>query len=153
MDRKEGSVFGLAVVPPPFVPAPVDMGLSTTMGRHLTHNEQRAVAEWHLEMLVIEAQAAKTEFAVSKIGEINQHASSVFEMSVAYVFSLKEQAHGQPYQAYSDEFSTRLLAAMGRHMLGAVEVGGTIIGKEVHRALYPEPEPPEPRSLWRRVIG
>ena len=76
--------------------------------------------------------------------------------------AVKNDAQGKDHQAYVDEFCLRGTEALGRHLLGTMEVGATGIAIEVNRSLYPPPppeEPPElprehrPRSLWEVLFG
>jgi len=151
MTKRNESVLGLAPLAPP-------TGLSTnghlapfSPGRALTKDQRRILEEWHKETLVIDTTAAKTVFGMSKIAEIHQHASIKFDETVDYILAVKEEEHSREHQQYVDEFSTRQIQLLAKHLLGAIEVGGTNIGIEIHRSLYLLSEP-EQRSFWQRLL-
>ncbi len=153
---KESDFFGLSTTTTAFGLSTNGMSFLTSPGRDLSRDEQHICEEWNKQMMVIDAQADKTAFATTKIGEVHRHGALTFSTTLEYVLALKEEAEGEEYQLYMAEFSKRQLQMLGRHMLGAVEVGSSHIGGEIHRSLYPPPEPPpppEPRSLWKRLFG
>ncbi|MCL5960829.1 MAG: hypothetical protein M1358_16270 [Chloroflexi bacterium] len=121
--------------------------------RSLSRDEQRTLDEYHKEILVIDATAHKTLFGMTKIGQIHQHGALKFDETTGYILNIKNQSRGREHQAYVNEFSAHQIQMLAGHLIGAMEVGGTNIGMEVHRSLYPLPEPPEPRSLWKRLFG
>lgn len=152
---KESDVFGLSNASTAYGLSIFDQAFPATPARSLSKDEQRVCDEWNKQMLVIDSQTDKTTFGTTKIGEIHRHGTLTFHESVAYVLDLKSEAANKEHQNYMDEFTKRQLQMLGRHVLGAIEVGSSHIGAEIHRPLYPEPEPetPEPRSLWQRLFG
>jgi hypothetical protein len=153
MTKKEGSLLGL--------PAPDSFGSSFSTGNivplraghQLSKDEQRVMAEWHKTQLVIEATAARAVFGISKVTEIHQHGSLTFEEATAAILAIKDKAHGKEHEAFMEEFTSRQIPLMARHLFGAIDVSVTNIGLELHRSLYPEPEKPEPLSVWKRLFG
>ena len=134
----------------------------TAVTTSLTRFEPRAalapraavlVEEAAIQNLTIEAQAVKTGFAMSKIGELHQHGAHVFDDTLTEIVEVKEQSRGREHQAIVDEFTQRQISMFGRQTLGALEVGGTVIAREIHRGLYVEPLPPRRRGFFARLFG
>lgn len=148
MSRKDENVLGLA----PLSPVP---SLSTDLvpfnpSRALTRDERRITEEWRKQTLVIEGTTAKTILGQTEIAELHKHGACVFDDSVSYIVGIKEEARGKEHQVYVDEFTTRQIQSLARHLLGAIEVGATNIGFEINRSLYP---PPEKRGFFERLFG
>lgn len=155
MTRKEG-LLGLA----PLDREPVSNGNGDLQlfdsQRALTKEEQRTVDEFRSQMRVIEAINAKTSFGMAKIAELHEHAAVEFDDTVGYILRIKDQPRGKEHQLYINEFTSHQVNALARHLMGAVEVGATAIGAEIHRPLYFAPEPPPPpkrRSLREALWG
>lgn len=121
--------------------------------RALTKDEQRTIDEFRKQRLVIEATEIKTDFGMTKIGEMHEHATVEFDDNVGYILEIKASQRGKEHQAYMDEFVKHQIQHMARNLAAAVEVGATGIGMEIHRSLYLLPEPPEPRSLCKMLFG
>lgn len=115
-----------------------------------TRDERKIGVEYGKQTLVIEAQAAKTIFAQTKIADINRHVAVVFDVTAGFIVETKEIARGQEHQAYVDEFANRQIQIFARHMLGTVEVGVTRIGLEIDRPLYITAPP---RTFWQHVFN
>jgi len=121
--------------------------------RAITKDEARAIDEFHKEMLVIDAQAAKTAFGMTKIGQLHQHGADIFDKTTEYILGIKDRPRGREHQLYVEEFSHHQIQLLAKHTMGAIEVGSGAIAVEIARSLYPIPEPPEPRSLWKKLFG
>lgn len=151
MSKKEESLLGLV---------PVSSGLGTGgngnlasfgTGEALIKDEKRTLAEFGKQVLVIEATAAKTLFGMTKIGELHRHGAGVFDETAGNILDIKDRERGTEHGQYVAEFAKVQLQVFARHMIGAIEVGATNIGTEIHRSLYlPEPEQ---RSLWKKLFG
>ncbi len=116
----------------------------------VTRDEKRIGEEYRKQIIVIEAQAAKTIFGQTKIAEINRHAAQVFDDTVGFIVTTKAEARGKEHQAYIDEFANRQIQMFARHMFGTLEVGATKIGLEIDRTLYVEASR---RRLLARLFG
>lgn len=154
MTSKQGSLFGLAPIATKHESSASTQLAPYQPGRKLSRPEEKVVQELRVQRLVMEAQTVKTTFAMAQIGEIHEYANATFDYTLGEVFEVKErQPRSQEHQAYIDEFTTRQLSMFGRELLGAIDVGATNIAIEIHRALYPEPDPPQRRSLWQMLFG
>jgi hypothetical protein len=150
---KQDSLFGTAPLAP-FSSQGTSSHLVRLQAEHaLTHEEQRIVDEWLKQHLVIDATAAKSCFGVSKIAELHQHSATQFDETMSYIAAIKEADHSPVAQPYIDEFTDRQFQLLGRHVLGATDVGATNIGNEIHLSLHLAPEPPEPPGLLKRIFG
>ena len=152
MARKDDSIFGLA----PVAQTPTYNGNGRLVpyqpGRALTKEELRIIAEWEKEQLVIDVTTAKAACGMQKIGEVHQHAATIFDETAGYILAVKAEQRGKEHQAYVDEFSTRQLQMFGRQMLGTVESATYNIGVEIHRSLYFQTEE-EKHSFLQRLFG
>lgn len=115
-----------------------------------TRDERKIGEEYRKQVLVIEVQAAKTIFGLTKIAEINQHAAQTFDDTVGFIVTTKAEARGKEHQAYVDEFANRQIQMFARHVFGTIEVGATNIGLEINRTNYVSASP---RGFWERVFG
>ncbi len=145
--KKEKDVLGLSIVAA--APKP-GTELVPFGGRKLTREERRITDELHKQVLVLEGTAQKTAFSQAKITEIHMHGAVMFEETVAFIASVKEESRGTDYQTYVDQFSRRQIESLARHLLGVTEVGAMAISYEVNRSLYP---PPEQRGFLQRLFG
>ena len=148
MTKKQESVLGLA---------PIDQWENTSivsMGsvRPSNHDEQWILDEYHKQTFVMQGVRAKTEHAMQLIADIYKEGVSTFDEATGYILEVKDGQRTKEHQAYVDEFCTRELQMLGRHLLASVEVGATNIGVEVHRSLYP-PVVREKPGFWKRVFG
>lgn len=156
MAKKDETLLGLATVPmaSAFGNGHAGGGLARSGAfQALTKEQQRVLAEFEKQHLVIEKQQEKTTFGEEMIGEIHEHGFSTFAHTSGAIIGIKALAQGAEHQAYLEEFSKHQLAMLARHISGAVNVGATNIAVEISRSLYPEPELPEPRSWLKRLIG
>lgn len=146
MTTSQKSIFGLE----PFV-APSNFGsdlVPSTPSRALRRDATYVMEESQKQTLVMHATAMKTILAQNAVAGMHMHTAAVFDQTAGYILALKNQPRGQEHQAYVDEFATRQLQSLGRHMLGILEVGCTSIGYEVNRSLYPPPP-----DFWERMFG
>lgn len=153
MAKKNESVLGL--VP---LSQPSNFGSHSGLVPHksvrtMTQDDQRVLDELYKEALVMDGIRTKSLFAMDQIAEIEKHGIATFKETVGYILAIKDEACSKEQQAYIDEFCVRGIHALARHMLGVMEVGATNIGIEVHRSLYPIPEPTKPVSLLERLFG
>lgn len=150
MTKKNESLLGLV----PYTPtAGTNTGLVPfAPNQALTREEQRIVDEWHRQTLIIDATTTKTLLGLDKITEIHFHAATTFGEASGQILALRETAQGKEHQAYMDEFCRHQVQVLARHLLGAVEVGATNIGHEIHRSLYLAPEE-DKRSFLQRLLG
>jgi len=148
MKKKQESVLGLA---------PVDQGengqiVPLSSARPSNQDEQWTLDEYHKQTFVMQGVRAKTVHAMQLIADIHKEGVSTFDEATGYILTIKDNQRTKEHQAYVDEFCTREIQMLGRHMLASVEVGATNIGSEVYRSLYP-PVREEERSLWKRIFG
>jgi hypothetical protein len=95
---------------------------------------------------------AKAVHAMQLIADIHKEGVATFDEAMGYILTIKDGQRTKEHQAYIDEFSTRAIQLMGRHLLATAEVAATNIGVEVHRTLYP-PQARETPSIWKRLFG
>jgi len=131
--------------------------VANTSGR-LTKEEREILHERDKQLLVVDAQADKSLFAMNRLGEVDQYAFLQAAETFEYALELKAEVKGEEAQLYMTEFVKRGLQMYGRQMLGCIEVSGANIGAEVHRSLYPpepeqKPEPPQRGVLSRLLFG
>ncbi|MCC6457995.1 MAG: hypothetical protein IT328_23775 [Caldilineaceae bacterium] len=154
MPRHTDSLFGL---PPVATKHPTGARTQLTLyhpGQQLSRREQKVIDEMRLQQFVIEAESTVAEFAISQFAELHVHGAVTFNDVLAEVIEIKQQQRTEDAQRYVNEFTTRQLSIFGREMLGALEVATTSIAYEVHRPLYPEPEPPEAKKgFFQRLFG
>ena len=147
MAKKQESVLGLA---------PLDRGngqiVSISSARPSTRDEQWILDEHHKQTFVMEGIRAKTVHAMQLFADIHKEGVSTFDEATGYILDIKDAQRAKEHQAYVDEFCTREIQMLGRHLLATVEVGATNIGSEVYRSLYP-PIPMEKTGLLKRLFG
>lgn len=148
MAKKQESVLGLA---------PIDQGENTSIVsigsvRPSNQDEQWILDEHHKQTFVMVGVRAKTVHAMQLIADIHKEGVSTFEEATGYILAVKDSQRTKEHQAYVDEFCTREIKMLGRHLLASVEVGATNIGSEVYRSLYP-PVPVGERGFWKRLFG
>ena len=148
MKKKQESVLGLA---------PIDQGengqiVSLNSTRPSNQDEQWTLDEYNKQTFVMQGVRAKTVHAMQLIAAIHKEGASTFDEAAGYILTIKDNQRTKEHQAYMDEFCTREIQMLGRHLLASVEVGATNIGSEVHRSLYP-PARAEERGLWKRIFG
>jgi hypothetical protein len=152
MVKKEESVLGL--VPLAQGQSFGENGQMAVFGstRPSNPDEKWVLDEYHKQTCVMEGFEIKAVKAMQLIGEIHKEGVTTFDEASAHILTIKDEQRGKEHQAYIDEFCTRSLQMMGRHLLATMEVGATNIGIEVHRSLYPPP-PPEPRGFFKRLFS
>ena len=153
MSKKEESLFGLA---------PVNQWSSGGRGGDLisfgtlqpaTKDEQRITDEYRKTTMVMEGYGAKANYAMTQIAEIHKHSVIVFDETSGFFFSVQDGQRTKNHQSYVDEYCLRSVQMLGTHLFGVTEVGVMKIAEEVHRSLYPQPEPPKQRSLRELIFG
>jgi hypothetical protein len=149
MTKKPESVLGLTPIVQGQDLEEHTPGLAITSARPTNRDERWIVDEYKKQTFVMEGVRAKAEHALVLIADIHQAGVSTFDSATGYILAVKEAQHTKEHQAYVDEFCTRGIQMLGRHLLATVEVGATNIGVEVHRSLYP----PEKPGFWKRVFG
>jgi hypothetical protein len=151
MSKKQESMLGLA---------PLSHGLNFGDHGHIVaidavqpsnREEQWLVDEYRKQILIMAGVEAKAIHAMKLIAEIHKEGVATFDEATDRILSIKAEQRTKEHQAYIDEFSTREIQLMGRHMLATLEVAATNIGVEVHRTLYPPPPPAT--SWWQRIFG
>ena len=146
MKKKQESVLGLA---------PIDHGESgqivpMSSVHPSNRDEQWILAEYQKQTFVMQGIKAKSAHAMHLIADIHKEGASTFEEATGYILAVKDGQRTKEHQAYVDEFCTREIQMLGRHMLATMEVGATGIGSEVYRSIYP---PEEKKSLWMRLFS
>ncbi len=147
--KKQDNPFGLA----PIAPLPAlnsnDYWLSRRT-EEMTRHERAIRAEWQTEMLVAEAQKAKTLYGEYLISDIHESAATIFVQSATTIWAAKETVHNQELKNYVDAFCHRQIQLAGRHLEQAAIYGAENILAEMRRSLH---IPPPPLSLWQRLFG
>jgi len=87
---------------------------------------------------------------LSKMSEINRHASDNFSETVENTSKLKREARGKSHQTYVEQFSDAITQVAGQQMIGTVKIGAAAIAQEVGR--YPYATPEKKRGL-RKLHG
>ena len=108
-----------------------------------------------LAQTAIKAIRAKGVVAQTHIAHVHQYGVKTFDEAVSAIMELKSAQRSLEHQAYTDEFCTRSVQLLGRHLLGTVEVAGTKIA-ELAADLNTEPpwEPPPPKpGFIQRLLG
>ena len=152
MPKKPESVLGLTPISD--TPNFEDRGYIIPMdsARPSNQDERWILDEYQKQALIIQGVEAKELLAIKLIAEIHKEGVASFDEAAGQILRIKENQRTKEHQAYIDEFSTRAIQLMGRHLLATAEVAATNIGVEVHRTLYP-PLPGETPSLWKRLFG
>lgn len=157
--RKQESSLGLPPVPKfdqnAALAAP---GVGLGLRRPLTRNEEATVDEWHHQQLVILGQEKKTEFGLSKMGEIHQHGRATFARTLDANRVSTNSHRDEECQSRIDEFTQHQEALLAQCLSVAIETGCTNILIEVGRSLYVEvreEQQPEPQqtSVWKLLFG
>jgi hypothetical protein len=147
--KKPDNPFGLA----PIAPLPALNSNDYWLARRpaeMTRHERAIRAEWQTQMLVVEAQKAKTIFAEYLISDIHECAATIFTQTATAIWATKETVQNPELKGYVDAFCHRQIQLAGRHMEHATVFGGENILAEIQRS--PRVEPPKP-SLWQRLFG
>lgn len=152
MTKKQESVLGLTPIVQGQDFEEHTSALAITSARPSNRDERWILDEYKKQTFVMEGVRAKTEHALDLIADIHRAGVSTFDTATAYILEVKDGQRAKEHQAYVDEFCTRGIQMLGRHLLASVEVGATNIGVEVHRSLYP-PEVREKPGFWKRVFG
>jgi hypothetical protein len=151
MPKKQESMLGLAPLAKRSTfgeSAPI---VAVEAKRPSNRDEQWIQEEYQKQSLIMKGVEAKTVHAMKLIAAIHQEGVAVFDEATGQILATKDNQRDKEHQAFVDEFSTRGIQAMGRHLLGSMEVGATNIAVEVHRSLYPPVQPPP--SLLQRIFG
>jgi hypothetical protein len=152
MAKKDESLFGFA--PLAQTPSFGDNGHMVALGSvHASNrNEQWILDEHRKQTLVMEGVEVKAMHAMRLMAEIHKEGATTFDEAAGCILAIKDDQRGKEHQAYVDEFFTRGIQMMGRHLLATMEVAATNIGVEVHRSLYPSATL-ETSNIWRRLFG
>jgi hypothetical protein len=152
MPKKPENLLGLA--PLSHQPGFRDHGpiVPVETRRPANQDERWIVDEYQKQALVMQGVEAKAVRAMKLIAEIHKEGLATFDEATGHIIHAKADQRIKEHQAYIDEFSTREIQLMGRHLLATLEVAATNIGVEVHRTLYP-PFPREATSVWKRLFG
>ena len=122
-------------------------------GHELAWWERKIDEEARKQQRVIAEQTIKTKFGMERVGEIQQHGYQVFDNTLDYIMTVKQQTRTKEHQAIVNEFTAMTVNGLGNHMLSAMDAGATNIAVEIHRPLYPLPDPPERKSWLKRHFG
>jgi hypothetical protein len=153
MAKRNENILGLAPLPKTAPGLGMSGGLVPLQpNRQLSKAEQRIIAAFHKEQLIIDAATAKTIFGESKIGELHRHTAAEFDETVGYMLAIKREARDPEHQTYQDAFTTRQIQMLAGHLSGALDIGATNIGIEIQRSLY-FPDEEERRGFWARLFG
>jgi hypothetical protein len=153
MAKKKESALGLAPLPQSQTFGANGSGGSYGNMNTATPDEQKIIAEYRKETMVIEGVKEKAIFAAIQIANIHQHGVTTFDDTVAFITELKNTQRSKEHQVYTDEFCERSIQMLARHLFGVMEVGATNIGVEVHRSLYPIQAPEKPKTLLQRLLA
>jgi len=152
MTKKEESILGLAPLNQASNFGDNGHMLALESMRPANRDEQWILDEHHKQTFIMEGSKAKTVYAMKLISEIHKEGVTTFDEATSYILTIMDEQRTKEHQAYVDEFCTRGIQMMGRHLLATMEVGATNIGLEVHRSLYP-PAPQEPPGILKRIFG
>jgi hypothetical protein len=125
----------------------------------LANQERSIIDTLRQQELAIDAFGAKGSFGISKIAEVHEHASRLFEPTADYILDVKNPILNEETRAYVAEFSRQQVKALARQTMGTLEITASSIARIVHESPYPPPKPPEPpkkpkpRSLLKMLIG
>lgn len=140
---------------------PLHSGLTTTSlvlwggaSQALKKQEERILETGREQQLVSAVFNAKAIFGQSKIKEIHEHGTLLFDETVSFVMDIKERSgRSREHQGYIDHFTARQIALLDQHMLKLIDISVTAIAHQVYLSPYPLPEP-EPRpGLLARLFG
>ena len=98
--------------------------------------DKRLVAEEYLQLT--------TRFGMDCMASITQHAGARFVETSEVLMQLKQEVESPDCQPYVDEFTHHLQQIHAQQLLGAVNLGGTAIAREMVQSPYPPPPPPPP---------
>lgn len=136
--------------------APTGSIMPVNTGDNLTRDEERTLEEFRKQWLVLQGQKAKTAYAVSAIGDLNEFGTRTFVDTADAIEDMKAGEREVEHQAYIDEFCNRAKKATANHILAVTELGARHLAEEVTRPLYLLPEPPPPpkkRSVREWLFG
>jgi hypothetical protein len=158
MPKKKESLLGLEALAPNSPPLNGSVQLFA-LEQSLANQERSIIDILRQQELAIDAFGAKGSFGISKIAEVHEHASRLFEPTADYILDVKNPLLNEEARAYVAEFSRLQVKALARHTIGALEVAATSIVRIIHESPFPPPKPPDPpkkpkpRSLLKMLIG
>ena len=149
------NVLGLA-------PLSSEFGTATHLGlglwsshQSLTQDERQLIDEARKRQLAIDIISTQARFAVSKINEMHQHASGMFDTTCNLIIEIKDRLdRDAQHQAYIDQFSEHQIRLLAQHSLAMIEMGATNIGTELHQSPYPPSSsgPKRPAGFLQRLF-
>src|SRR5690242_3360349 len=112
--KKNRSVLGLP---------PIQSGglgpIPLTADRHpANHDEERVIATYHRERLIIDLTAEKGEYGMFKLGEVQECGSTLFGSTVSAMLGDVEPFRGTEAQLYVEEFCQRQIQLYAETMIG-----------------------------------
>lgn len=120
----------------------------------LTKQEERILETGGEQQLVSAVFNAKAIFGQSKIKEIHEHGTLLFDETVSFVMDVKERSgRSREHQGYIDHFTARQIALLDQHMLKLIDISVTAIAHQVYLSPYPPPEPESRPGFLARLFG
>jgi len=154
MVKKHDSMFKIPPNEAISKPTPNENLIQYKPAHSMTREERRTVDELNKQILVEVGTGAKTVKAMRLATYIHKKGAINFDDAGRYIIGLKTSGEREEeHQAFIDEFCTREMQVLGRHLLGTMEIGVASIVEIVQMPLYLEKEDPEFRSLWERIFG
>ena len=136
-NKDDDNVRDLQPQSPGFSPATY-MG-SALWSSHLSPPEDGSelAREFEKTQFCIDMTAYETRFALSKVGEMHQHASHTFSAACDFIVEIKDRpGRDQQTQACIDQFSAHQIQQLGKQSLYMLELGATRVGTELRQAPY-----------------
>lgn len=112
----------------------------------------RVVDAYELHLGTIDAQAAKTLFAMRKLLELHQHSAFATREIIAYLCYLDHTASrlDGPHRDILAQAQREQMILFIEQSQGLLRLGGSAIGRDVSRTLHP---PKKPGLLSRLLFG
>jgi hypothetical protein len=107
-----------------------------------TRAEEKTLAEYRKQTLVMRGQTAKSTVAFSFMREVYVHAYADYVHTVEAIEALRTPNGRNEAQKYVDDFAEHLSLKAGHQFSGAVDLGIRNIVQESDRGLYFEDVPP-----------
>jgi hypothetical protein len=107
-----------------------------------TRAEEKTLAEYRKQTLVMRAQRDKSFVAFSFMRDVYVHACAELVHTVEEIEVLRTPNGRNEAQKYVDDFAEHLSLTAGHHLSGAADLGIRNIVRELDRDLYFEDVPP-----------
>ena len=121
----------------------------------LIEGEKQITEQERGELLIIDINAVKGCYAVTKIEQIVRHSARAYDEALSAIIEIKEQpGRSEQHQAYVDAFAKLQVQLLVKHELEVIDASMINIGAVARRSSeWPPSRPPAPPNPPKRHVG